>query len=140
MKQLFKICFVLILVLANCNSAAAQESFQTATGQVSFVSSQHVYVKFKNTEGINKNDTLFIENNAVLVPALLVSDLSSISCVTVPLNKTILTVGSAVIARIPVHKPVPEVVIEKSKESVAVVSEVIGQIQNGEKKTKPTIH
>ena len=138
MKQLFKTCFVLVLVLANCYSAAAQEPFRTVTGQVSFVSSQHVYVKFKNTEGIYNGDTLFVENNGAPVPALLVSGLSSISCVTVSLNKTILAVGSPVIARIPVlHKPVPEVEIEKSKESVAVVSEVIGQIQNGEKKTKP---
>ena len=83
MKQLFKTCFVLVLVLANCYSAAAQEPFRTVTGQVSFVSSQHVYVKFKNTEGIYNGDTLFVENNGAPVPALLVSGLSSISCVTV---------------------------------------------------------
>jgi len=50
-------------------------------GQVSFVSTKNVYVKFKSTAGIAVGDTLFSNLNGKLIPVLTVDNLSSLSCV-----------------------------------------------------------
>lgn len=57
------------------------------TGKVSYVSSQNVYVKYVSTENIEIGDTLYVQKNAELIPALIVDKKSSTSCVCVPLNK-----------------------------------------------------
>ena len=54
-------------------------------GTVSYLSSQNVYVKFKSTEGIEVGDTLFLKKGEVLIPAMLVSNKSSSSCVNTPI-------------------------------------------------------
>ncbi len=51
------------------------------SGEVTFLTSQHVYVKFISTEGIAVNDTLDLLKNGVATPCLLVSSMSSTSCV-----------------------------------------------------------
>ena len=50
-------------------------------GAVSYVSTQNVYVKFSSTEGINIGDTLYLKNGEDLLPALRVTNKSSVSCV-----------------------------------------------------------
>jgi hypothetical protein len=55
-------------------------------GSVSYISSQNIYVKFKSTENIAVGDTLFIQKADKMVPALVVSSLSTISCVGVPVT------------------------------------------------------
>jgi len=68
-------------------------------GKVSFISSQNVYVKFENTEGIIVGDTLYISKDNVLVPALVVNSLSSISCVGTPLIKNTFTLSAEIVAK-----------------------------------------
>ncbi len=58
---------------------------QNVTGEVSYISSQNVYVKFNSTKNINVGDTLFIKKGSTLYPTLLVTSKSSISCVCSPL-------------------------------------------------------
>src|SRR5690606_36471802 len=48
-------------------------------GNVTFVSSQLVYVKFENTEGIEANDTLFTRTSGEYIPSLIVKFISSSS-------------------------------------------------------------
>jgi len=50
-------------------------------GEVTFITSQHVYVKFERTEGIAVKDTLELVKGGVLSPCLVVSSMSSTSCV-----------------------------------------------------------
>ena len=66
---------------------SAQTDTIVEQGTVSYVSSQNVYVKFRLTENININDTLFIKNGDQLIPALIVKYKSSTSCVCSPITK-----------------------------------------------------
>ena len=66
-------------------------------GYVTYVTSQNVYVQFKSTADISKGDTLFILQGDQLIPALKVTDLSSISCVCIPLINTPMTVSEKVV-------------------------------------------
>jgi hypothetical protein len=65
----------------------AQKTYEPLEGSVSYVTSQNVYVKFSSTEGIVSGDTLFIKKDYGFLPALIVKDLSSISCVCLPLGE-----------------------------------------------------
>lgn len=69
------------------------------TGNVSFMSSRNIYVRFKSTSGINTQDTLFTNAGGVLVPVLIVRNLSSTSCFCEPLALVNLTVSQAVVAK-----------------------------------------
>lgn len=120
----------LLLLLACCFlglfHAAAQK--QRKTGFVSYLSGENVYVRFKNTEGFSNGDTLYIDSNESLVPALTISHHSSISCLCKTLgthklkvNDTIiglvtygpLQISDKVIAPIAPDKDVSEEVIDK---------------------------
>lgn len=68
-------------------------------GSVSFLTSQNVYVKFQSTGNIKKGDTLFVLQNDNPLPVLVVTDLSSISCVCIPVSDTKLSVSDKVITR-----------------------------------------
>ncbi|MBE0646592.1 MAG: hypothetical protein IH596_02290 [Bacteroidales bacterium] len=62
-------------------TAEAQNPAEPIEGTVSYVTSQNVYVKFESTESIKPGDTLYLKIGEKLVPALEVTNLSSISCV-----------------------------------------------------------
>lgn len=59
-------------------SGLAQHNMQ---GEVTFITSQHAYVKFERTEGIAVKDTLELVKNGIISPCLVVSSMSSTSCV-----------------------------------------------------------
>lgn len=64
----------------------AQDDSGIITGNVSFVTSKTVYVKFKDTDPIQIGDTLHITEGAMLKPCLLVTQKSSTSCVCTSLS------------------------------------------------------
>ncbi len=76
-----------------------QDLSKNVTGQVSFVSSQNVYVRFTSTTGISVHDTLFISTGSRLVPALVVDNISPSSCLCTQLTGESLPVGHLIIAR-----------------------------------------
>ena len=78
-----------------------QSVIENLPGRVSYVSTQNVYVKFKSTSGISKGDTLFTQNNGVILPALIVKDLSSSSCICASITSTDFSVADLIIAKIP---------------------------------------
>lgn len=74
-------CFFCFFFLFCATGLWAQRT-ATLTGEVSFVSSRNVYVKFISTENINPGDTLMASGNGAEIPALLVTNKSSTSVVT----------------------------------------------------------
>ncbi|WP_321368050.1 hypothetical protein [uncultured Draconibacterium sp.] len=69
----------LFLTLA-VSETSAQESANLKEGKVSYITGENIYVRFASTEQIENGDTLFVQNENGLVPALLVNHRSSISC------------------------------------------------------------
>ncbi|NOQ26444.1 MAG: hypothetical protein GQ564_13890 [Bacteroidales bacterium] len=69
-------------------------------GVVSYVTKQNVYVKFQSTESISVGDTLFTEQNSQWIPALVVKNLSSISCFCSSISNLQMSVGEGVLARV----------------------------------------
>jgi hypothetical protein len=59
----------------------AQTNSATIEGNISYLTSQNVYVRFASTEGLREGDTLFLTKDGNRVPALVVTSLSSISAV-----------------------------------------------------------
>lgn len=62
------------------------------TGTVSYVTDENVYVRFTTTDGMSAGDTLFRPNGD---PCVIVSNLSSISAVTTPVNNCDPEVGTS---------------------------------------------
>lgn len=50
------------------------------TGRITYLSSQNLYVNFENTNGIESGDTLYLNLNQKLIPAVKVDYISSKSC------------------------------------------------------------
>ncbi len=69
------------LIIIFAENSNAQKNGETATGKVSYVSSQNVYVKFESTKNISIGDTLFVTSENLSIPALIVTNMSSTSCV-----------------------------------------------------------
>ena len=93
--------FPFMLALLAGISLAGQNPGDLPEGTVSYITSQNVYVKFASTDGFTAGDTLFIRKGTTLVPALVVNDLSSISCVCTPVSNVKVTLSDKVW-----HRPV----------------------------------
>jgi hypothetical protein len=89
-------------------------------GKVSYTSSQHVYVQFVNTDGIHVGDTLFVSKDNVYLPALVVNNMSSISCACVSLATTPLAISTPIFAHRKVDQAALDVIAQKSQEAIAV--------------------
>ena len=64
----------------------SQDSKNIRKGNISYVTSQNIYVKFASTDGIAEGDTLFFEKAGKVEPAMIVSNTSSISAICKPLG------------------------------------------------------
>ena len=91
MKYIIPILFILVFK----PNVHGQETME---GKVTYITSQHVYVKFPTMEEISEGDTLFVRQGLKEVPALLVKNLSSISCVCTPLISRAFKVSDPVYA------------------------------------------
>jgi hypothetical protein len=71
-----------IILFSSFIKIASQDNAQIKIleGKVQYISSQFVYVQFKNTNGLNKGDTLFVKSRGKYTPSLIVESLSSSSC------------------------------------------------------------
>lgn len=112
----FKVLLILTFIQLG---VLAQNTDSMLKGSVSFISSQNIYVQFVNTSGIQAGDTLFLMNADTFEPALLVTDLSTISCIGYTLNKKVLTYGNTLYARKRIEIPL-EVRVEKTNETPSV--------------------
>jgi hypothetical protein len=90
----------LVLLLAGLY-VMGQDRHEIREGNVSFITSQSVYVKFPSMERMAAGDTLFLKQGDTYVPALQIKNLSSISCVCVPLVAKEFKVADAIYAKVP---------------------------------------
>ena len=96
--NLFKLLGVSALILfTSFSSVLAQTS--SLTGEVSFVTSQNVYIRFQSTEKMMKGDTIFLLVDDFQVPCLRLVEKSSISCVAERIGTCGPEKGDAVIYR-----------------------------------------
>ena len=91
------VLFILFVFLSL--ASYSQTTPEILNGKVSFITTQNVYVKFDNTEGIRVGDTLYVPQDTKLIPALVVNSLSSISCVGTPLTKDKFILTTQIIAK-----------------------------------------
>ena len=82
-------------------SLKSQSYSQSSEGNISYITTQNVYVKFKSTSDILIGDTLYMHNGTNLTPVLLVTNLSSISCVCSPLTSIELMVNDKLLTKPP---------------------------------------
>lgn len=97
----------LFLLLGSLFELTAQEA-RELTGSVSYTTSQNVYVRFSSTEGISEGDTLFLTRDGKSIPAMVVTNLSSISVVCTPLGGMTISTGDVVTAQtiiLPAEEP-----------------------------------
>ncbi|KAF0140403.1 MAG: hypothetical protein FD122_2517 [Stygiobacter sp.] len=109
-----KLVFAALLFIAQFVSAQ-DKSFEQRTGRISFVTSQNIYVRFESTNGINKNDTLYIADNGKFKPAIVVQYVSSNSCSGLSVTNYQFKVEDAVIALVKKVIPPSEEIISEKK-------------------------
>lgn len=85
-------------LLTAIGSIKAQTQADLISGQVSFVSSKNVYVKFPSTKNIQIGDTLFLKSTNEYNPALIVTNKSSSSCVCTPLSDIKFALGQIIVS------------------------------------------
>lgn len=90
---------IIIALITLCTGMKGQQASGNLQGTISFISPQNIYVKFKSTDGLSAGDTLFVSDNGKLTPALVVSNLSSTSCICTPLAGKNFTVSQVITAR-----------------------------------------
>ena len=78
------------------NVLMGQEALE---GKVTHITSQHVYVRFSSTVGLNDGDTLYIKKSEGEVPALVILNHSSASCVCEPLEGIGLKLSNQIFGR-----------------------------------------
>ncbi|MCU0455462.1 MAG: hypothetical protein MUE74_04095 [Bacteroidales bacterium] len=127
---------LLLIFISACFSLPGQQDEGFITGRVSFISSANVYVRFNSTIGISAGDTLFIPSGKTVTAALVVRNLSSTSCLCLPLSGIDLTTDDLVIAK----KKAAEIVIpEKEKEKTEVVLPVNAQSADTSAETRASV-
>lgn len=95
MRSLFSILIFLLISL----NLISQNLNETVEGTVSYITSQNVYVKFQSTKDLQVGDTLFVNKPEGLIAALVINNLSSISCICIPLHSVSLKVSDNVTAK-----------------------------------------
>jgi len=121
MKHRILIVFVLLAA-----TALGQTAETWLKGSITFRSSQHSYVGFPNTNGIQIGDTLYLDENGLKKPVFSVQNLSSQSCLCLPINQLIVSDAALIYARVQTTQATPSNVTAKQLEtSVSVTSEAI---------------
>lgn len=104
----------LFLLLISGLNLKAQNLTEVKEGTISFLTSQNIYVKFQSTSTISAGDTLYILQDFIMLPVLIVKDLSSISCVCSSITTKQLSVADKIVTRPKIIQPI------KSTEVVAI--------------------
>ena len=92
-----KINLILFFLSFWASTNVAQKSEQII-GEISYISSKNIYVKFSSTKGISKNDKLFLKINDELIPVVKVEFKSSTSVSGSLINNHQFKVGDKIIA------------------------------------------
>ena len=81
------------IVLLPALQAVGQNKGVPIEGEVTYTTSQNIYIKFDNTEKINAGDTIYLNSN----PCLLVANKSSRSCVCTKIGDCAISIGQQVV-------------------------------------------
>lgn len=133
-----KIIILLVLILLTPVLRGQAPEIVQVEGRVSYLSQQNVYVRFPSTQGISVGDTLYMLSDGVKVPALVVKQRSSISCVTQTIGSAMPEIDMLIVAD---AKIIRKTVEEKPK--VTIADEVTVEKRPKQKKKseqKQTIH
>jgi hypothetical protein len=98
------ILFVLLLI----SKTVFAQSFEERKGNVSFISSQNVYVRFSDTDGIKEGDTLYTRNGTLFSPVIRARFISATSVAGELLNGNRLKQGDSVYVMILVADKIEE--------------------------------
>jgi len=90
--------YKLMILLLIVSSLFAQEKKEKIEGSVSFISSQHVYIKFDLTDGLSIGDTLFTIEKDKLNPSLIIKFISTKSVAAEKLLNISIEVNNRIIA------------------------------------------
>lgn len=114
--------FVVLIGIADASTIEKVER----TGTITYRSSQNVYVKFENTEGISVGDTLFQKNKNRLTPAVIVRFISTKSVAGETINGSNLNVDDKLIAI--VEREIPDAVVKEDKTPDIIVPPLNGEV------------
>ena len=105
------------IILFSISSAVMLGQTQSSgnVGSISYVTSQSIYVKFESTESIQVGDTLYFLEEGRLAPAMVVKNLSSMSCVCSPVSSTKFKVSDTIVSKAK-PTPVPAMVVSTPAE------------------------
>jgi len=136
MKHLLLIVFVLLTA-----TAVGQTTETWLKGSITYRTAQHSYVQFPNTKGIQLGDTLYIEENSLKKPIFVVQQLSSQSCLCLPINQQPVDDTAILYARmLTVHRNPPFETAKHLETAQPVTTEAIERSLNvSEKQRRPTI-
>jgi hypothetical protein len=95
-----KVLFVIAAMMLAASAGMAQDTLKEGT--VTYLSTKNVYVRFSTTSDMAAGDTLFMMKGGALAPALLIREMSSTSCVCVPLGASLPALSDKLY-----HKPAP---------------------------------
>lgn len=95
-KRNLKILFFIIVLIFSSATLIAKEIRINKDGKISFITSQNIYVRFENTEGISAGDTAYYNHKGKLIPVMVVQFLSSTSCSGKKINDINLKIGDNV--------------------------------------------
>lgn len=84
-KELSHFVFLLLLILGIGLSVDAQQNTEQAAGEISFISGSNVYVRLPSDSPQQAGDTLFQFLGGKKIPALLIKQRSSLSCLSNPI-------------------------------------------------------
>lgn len=104
MTRMFKNIVIMSLLLIASVIAESSDRVEIFEGTVSYISSQNIYVKFINTEGIEVGDTLFVKNKNNYEPAIKVEHKSSNSCAGSPITNKKIEINTSVYAFIKIEQ------------------------------------
>ncbi len=132
MKFIFSV-FILIIIGYTLMGQTRDENIQ---GTVTYITTQSVYVKFPSTEKINIGDTLYIKQDGQLLPVLLITNLSSISCVcnpisanTLKVNDIIFTKTKSAVIQDEIAKPNQEIIPIPVEEMKDTLTELVPKVK-----------
>jgi hypothetical protein len=97
--QVVKNVLWFLLILGGSQTLFAQSETERLEGEVSYKSSQTIYVKFASTQDIAVGDTLFLADSTGMTPVLIVKNKSSISCTGRQISDHLVEIGTKLVTR-----------------------------------------
>lgn len=125
MKGLYPILILILQVYL----LAQSDSQKIISGNVSYFSSQNIYVKFNSTEGIETGDTLFIKEKSNFIPAVKVDHKSSTSCAGISITNKELELKTVLYAFVLIDEAEVE---EDTTQSITIAPVIIPTVVSDE--------